>query len=126
MFTAPVDGANEHVFFHMLGNCSAISQRNVGNTAAEPLCPMPKSDKPVVRLANKQLGVVAEVSYDRNRLPVLAEWRCLRSGDYALGIEPSTSFIGGRAHELDNGYDVVVPGFGALEFGFRVKIIPFI
>ena len=98
-FTPPKDGIKEHVFFHL-----------------------PKSDKPVVKLENKQLGVLAEICYNRSQLPVLAEWHCMKSGDYALGIEPSTSYIRGRGQELDNGYDVVVPGFGTLEFGFEMKV----
>jgi len=99
MFTTPEDGIKEHVYFHL-----------------------PKHDKPVVTLSNKQLGVTAEVIYDKKQLPILAEWHCMRSGDYALGIEPTSSFIRGRGQELANGYDVAVPGFGTLEFGFDLKV----
>jgi len=99
VFTPPVDGASENVFFHM-----------------------PKAEKPVVKLENKQVGVAVDVSYVKSQLPVLAQWRCLKSGDYALGIEPSTSYIGGREQELANGYDIKVEAFGQMEFGFEIDI----
>ena len=81
-----------------------------------------EAEYPTVKLDNKQLGISAEISYNAKQLPILAEWRCMRSGDYALGIEPSTSYINGRAEELKNGYDIAVPGFGELEFGFCINI----
>jgi len=96
-FTAPADGVAEHVFFHL-----------------------PKAERPVVSLSN--LGISAEISYNKSELPVLAEWRCMKSGDYALGIEPSTSFIRARAEELENGYDISIPGYGTREFGFCIKL----
>ena len=99
VFTPPEDGAPENVFFHM-----------------------PRAERPVVTLQNTALGVGVEMAYDRSALPVLAQWRCLKSGDYALGIEPSTSYIGGRASELDNGYDTVLPGFGEMAFGFTLRV----
>ena len=98
-FTAPADGAPEHVFFHI-----------------------PREEDPSVTLTNKQLGISAQISYSSKQLPVLAEWRCMKSGDYALGIEPSTSYINGRAKELEQDYDIAVPGFGELEFGFTIKL----
>ena len=96
--TKPIDGEPEVVFFHN------PSERDV-----------------VVKLSNEPLGMNAKVSYDREQLSVLAEWKCMRSGDYALGIEPSTSIIRGRKKELENGYDIKVPAFGKLEFGFTVE-----
>jgi len=99
--TAPIDGAQEVVFFH---------------TPDEG-----KSDVQV-QLVNKLLGVRAAISYDRERLPVLAQWKCMRSGDYALGIEPGTSFIRGRKDELAHGYDIKIPGFGELSFGFTLEV----
>jgi len=97
-FTAPRDGQGEHVFFYL-----------------------PKEDNPKVKLFNPSLGIGAEIQYDRRRLPVLTQWKSMRSGDYALGIEPGTSFIRGRAKELEDGYSVKVPGFGVLEYGFTVN-----
>ncbi|MCL2187290.1 MAG: aldose 1-epimerase family protein [Defluviitaleaceae bacterium] len=97
--TAPIDGEPEYVFFHT-----------------------PESPRPTVLLENKVLGISAEISYDAAQLPVLAQWKCMRAGDYALGIEPSTSHIRGREEELANGYDVIIPAFGALQYGFSIKL----
>ena len=99
VFSAPIDGESEHVFFHI-----------------------PKEERPKVTLTNKQLGISAEISYSAKQLPVLAQWKCMKSGDYALGIEPSTNFIHGRDKELEKGYDVVIPGFGTLEYGFSLRL----
>jgi len=74
-----------------------------------------------VKLTNKPLGIKAVLSYDSNSLPVLAQWKSMKSGDYALGIEPGTSFIRGRKEEMENGYDIKVPAFGKLEFGFTIE-----
>ena len=99
LFTAPADGIKEHVFLHT-----------------------PKSERPNVRLSNPRVGVTVDISYDSRQLPILAEWRCMRAGDYALGIEPSTSGIKGREGELASGYNIKVPGFGTLEYGFTINI----
>ena len=98
VFTAPKDGEAENVFFYF-----------------------PRAQRPKVRLSNAKLGISAELQYDRSQLPVLSQWKCMRSGDYALGIEPGTSQIRGRAKELEAGYDCNVPGFGTLEYGFTIN-----
>jgi len=97
-FTAPQDGVDEYVFFCMT-----------------------EEEEPKVRITNPKLQISAEVQYKREQLPVLSTWKCMRSGDYALGVEPCTHFIRGRAEEIKNGYDVKVPAFGSLDFGFSVN-----
>jgi hypothetical protein len=97
--TKPIDGEPEFVYFYS-----------------------PKERNAKVILANKQAGIRATVSYDSERLPVLAQWKCMKSGDYALGIEPGTSRIRGRKEEIEDGYDIKVPAFGKLSFGFEVDI----
>jgi len=98
-FTAPKDGEPECVFFHY-----------------------PKEEHPQVKLTNPELGISAGIQYDRKQFPILIEWKSMKSGDYALGIEPSTSTIKGRAGELENGYNIKVPGFGSLEYGFTLTL----
>ena len=48
-------------------------------------------------LHNEKLGVAAVVRFDGEKLPLLCEWKCMREGDYALGLEPTTSGVLGRA-----------------------------
>ena len=98
LISPPIDGEPEQVFFHMADKKDAK-----------------------VNLTNEALGIKASVKYDTSRLPVLCHWKSMKSGDYALGIEPSTSTIRGRKEEIENGYDVSVPAFGSLEFGFEVS-----
>ena len=48
-------------------------------------------------------GNVAHGSPAADTLPVLAQWKCMRSGEYVLGIEPTNSYIMGRSAERENG-----------------------
>ena len=96
-FTPPIDGEPEVVFFYQ---------------------PAEKNAK--VTLTNQKLGIKASMCYDSLKLPVLSQWKCMRAGDYALGIEPGTSFIRGRKEELENGGGIKIPGFTQLEYGFTI------
>ena len=62
--TAPIDGGDEHVYYHTLSEGK-------------------------VRLTNPEKGVAVEMLYDIEDFPVTLEWKSMISGDYALGIEPS-------------------------------------
>ena len=44
-----------------------------------------------VKLTNENLKIKCEMSYDIEKLPILVQWKNLYSGDYVLGIEPSTT-----------------------------------
>lgn len=100
--TPPMDGCEEQVFFH------------------QPL-PANPADA-AVRLVNTQLGISARLSYNATELPVLAQWKSMRSTDYALGIEPGTSHIRGRAEELAAGYEQAVPAFGSRTFNLKLEL----
>ena len=65
----PVDNAAEQVFYHTL-----------------------KEGK--LKIINQRINKTLTISYDDKVLPYLAEWKSLLSGDYAMGIEPSTSKMG--------------------------------
>ena len=62
--TAPVDGGDEHVYYHTLS-------------------------KGCVRLNNPEKEITVEMLYSVEDFPVTLEWKSMISGDYALGIEPS-------------------------------------
>lgn len=62
--TAPIDGGDEHVYYHTLS-------------------------KGLVRLENPEKMIAVEMVYDINDFPVTLEWKSMISGDYALGIEPA-------------------------------------
>jgi hypothetical protein len=98
----PQDGCEEQVFFH------------------KPLSENP--EEAVVRLVNPALGITARLHYNTSELPVLAQWKSMRSTDYALGIEPCTSYLRGRAAEMAEGYEPMVPAFGSRSFTLRLEL----
>ncbi len=62
--TAPIDGDDEHVYYHTLSEGK-------------------------VRLVNPERKIAVEMLYSVEDFPVTLEWKSMISGDYALGIEPS-------------------------------------
>jgi hypothetical protein len=78
VFDKPIDGEEERGFFHQIKESKAV-------------------------LRNNKLGISAAIEWSRETLPVFAEWRCMRSGDYVLGFEPSNNYIMGRSEERKNG-----------------------
>jgi hypothetical protein len=53
-----------------------------------------------LRAENAAIGVGLRLRYRADTLPLLVEWRCLKSGDYVLGLEPSNNRVTGRAQAL--------------------------
>ncbi len=79
----PLDGSPEEVFFHH-----------------------PESGEDglvTIKLENAKLGFGVALSYDGSALPVLTQWKSMRSGEYVMGIEPGTSTLRGRALEEGRG-----------------------
>lgn len=64
----PVDGEFEQVFYHKLQNG-------------------------FVSVINDKISKMLTINYDNKMLPELIEWKSMASGDYALGIEPSTTTL---------------------------------
>ncbi len=54
--------------------------------------------KPEISLVNEKIGKKLTVSYSGETLPHFVEWKSMASGDYALGLEPSTT-------KLDGGFE---------------------
>ena len=79
----PVDNEEENLFFHTF-------KPDADNTAT-------------VRLLNLRLGFGVYIRYEMAYLPYLVEWKCMRTGEYALGIEPSNNMIGGMPAERKAG-----------------------
>ncbi|MFR1434917.1 MAG: aldose 1-epimerase family protein [Acutalibacteraceae bacterium] len=102
-FCAPVDGAAEQVFFHKVPGEDGFGQ---------------------VRAENPELGFGAEVCWSLGSLPVLAQWKCMRSGEYVLGIEPSNSYIMGRAAERENGTIGHLAPFESRRMEVRLRFYP--
>lgn len=60
---------------------------------------------------NPVQGFACAVDYDSGALPLLCEWKCMREGDYALGLEPTTSGVMGQpAARKDGSLILLQPG----------------
>ena len=90
-FPAPSDGIEENVFFHF-----PVPNEN---GAAE------------VRLENLSLGIGVKLGYETAHLPYLIQWKCMRSSEYALGIEPGNNLISSLPSEREAGRGAVLAPF---------------
>lgn len=64
-----------------------------------------------INLENSKIGIGAYINYETKYLPYLVEWKCNRSYEYALGIEPSNNLIGGMLKERKEGHSrIIKPG----------------
>jgi len=73
-------------------------------------------------LHNPKLGIAAVVRYDDRVLPLLCQWKCMHAGDYALGLEPTTAGVLGRADARAAGMlPTLAPG-ETREFNFSIEL----
>ena len=105
-FTAPQDGAREHVFEHRLREPGAArASISVANPVYAPTG-----------------GIAVTVTWDPRQLPRLWQWRMLRAGMYVTGLEPANCGLAGRAAERAAGtLQVLEPG-EARRFGISVRV----
>lgn len=62
-----------------------------------------KGEDAFVMIHNEALQLAAIVHFDAAVFPLLCEWKCMRAGDYALGLEPTTSGVNNRSVARENG-----------------------
>lgn len=100
IITEPVDCLPENVFFR---HC------------------VPDEDGFVtVKLENEKLGIGMYIKYEMENLPILAQWKSMQKGDYALGIEPTNNYILGRATEREHGTLKTIGAYETLEFKLKI------
>ena len=85
-FSEPIRGFKEQVFFHDIeadnnGNCNIAL---------------------VNRKFNNGKGIGISLSFNKNNLPYLIQWRQIGFGEYVCGLEPANSFTRGRKIEREN------------------------
>lgn len=61
----------------------------------EETCYYLKLNKPEVSLVNEKIGKKFTVSYSGKTLPEFLAWKSIASGDYAVGLEPTTTKLDG-------------------------------
>lgn len=82
----------------------------------EESCYYIKNNVPKVTVTNKKLGKKLILCYTGDTLPCQVQWVTNASHDYALGIEPSTSFMDGYFE-----YKTIAPG-EKIVFGVSFEI----
>ena len=73
-------------------------------------------------LHNEKLGIAAIVRYDSTVLPLLCEWKCMRAGEYALGLEPTSCGVVSRAEVRKNGTLTFLDSGEAREFNVTIEL----
>lgn len=96
-FSKPIDGEEEQVFFNEM------------------------ETEAFARLKNPELGISAELSWSLDTLPILAQWKNMKSGDYVLGLEPSTCYIMGRERERKEGRLMTLSPYESVKHSVRLK-----
>ena len=74
-------------------------------------------------LYQPKLQLSAYLRYDTTSLPYLLEWKCLKSHDYVLGIEPLTCPMGGRAADIAAGRVPVLGAYETRRFGAALGVL---
>jgi hypothetical protein len=74
-------------------------------------------------LHNPKLGLAAVVHYDSQELPLFNEWKCMRAGEYALGLEPSASGFWGQKYAREHGYVKDLGPGESRTFSMRVEVL---
>jgi hypothetical protein len=117
--TEPIDGCPENVFFHVppeveidLDKPLSLEKYPAAGT---------KDDEAEVVLKNEKLGFSTFVSWKWSELPVLTQWKAMKSNDYTMGIEPGNSLIRGRRAELAAGGYPVLAGRSSMSAGFELE-----
>ena len=100
---APIDNNPEYLYVHKL---------------------QPDADG-LVRAAafNDRLGLGLEIAYDPQVLPYMVQWKCMKSGDYALGLLPSTCKPIGRLAAAQQDQLVTIEPFEKLEITLQIRIL---
>lgn len=63
----------------------------------------PKDGEAFAMLHNEKLGLAAIVHFDKAAFPLMCEWKCMRAGEYALGLEPITCGVDNRSTMREQG-----------------------
>lgn len=71
---------------------------------------------PQISVVNDKLAKKFTLSYSDKMLPYFVEWKSMVSGDYALGLEPSTSLLD------DNFAFSKIEAKGELSFGIKLQV----
>ena len=73
-------------------------------------------------LHNEKLGLAAIVHFDQKVFPLMCEWKCMRAGEYALGLEPTTSGVTNRAEARETGLLTYLEPGESREYNISIEL----
>ncbi|MGN1099497.1 MAG: aldose 1-epimerase family protein [Christensenellales bacterium] len=88
----PIDGLEERCYFHTI-----------------------EVQKPVVSVINERAGLRLDLEFNRDNLDRFVEWKSMRSGDYALGLEPCST-------DLDDKHGKIIPPGGSIVNEIKISV----
>ena len=100
---APVDNAEEYVFFHKLSS--------------------DKDNNTMALIVNNRLSVGLSIEFNMENLPWFTEWKSIVSGDYVMGLEPASVTPYNREHHLKNGGLKTIAPFEKKSFKIRFSVL---
>lgn len=98
---APSPAFDEQVFFHHFNSKKELGQ---------------------ILVHNEKLNLAVLLCFDLKVCPWLMEWKCLKSGDYALGIEPANCHVLGRAAAKERNDLQYIKPAEKVEYDFSIEI----
>lgn len=74
-----------------------------------------------IRLENAHLGIGLAMQWNTDVLPIMTQWRSMRTGDYAMAIEPGTNYVYGCRKAREEGTLRMLPPYESLETELRFR-----
>ena len=75
------------------------------------------------QLENKTLKKGVRVSWNKEQLPLLTEWKMMGKGDYVLGLEPGNTLPIGRKATRDQGEAEFLEGYETKEVSLKIQFL---
>ncbi len=101
--SGPIDGYDENVFVHKL-------RQNA-------------QGKVVAGLYNHKLELGVQLTFDHETMEYMVQWKCMRSGDYVMGMFPSNNHAAGRGYERAQGTLKRIAPFERIQTGFTLTVL---
>ncbi len=101
--SGPIDGYDENVFVHKLFKNS--------------------QGKVIAGLYNPRLELGVQLTFDHATMEYMVEWKCMKSGDYVVGMFPSNNHAAGRGYERAKGNLKRIAPFERIQTGFTLTVL---
>ena len=82
----------------------------------------PAEGEAFAMLHNEKLGIAAIVRFDKDVFPIMCEWKCMRAGEYALGLEPTTSATLNRSVAREKGWLTYLETGESREYNVSIEL----